>query len=65
MKSMTAVLSIVLAGTLSGCAAVQYNDGEKVSIQMNSDELPGNVTLIISGTTPHSREKAVYEIVVD
>ncbi len=40
----------------------QLDAGEKLSIEMNTDELPGNVTLIISGTTPHSREKAVYEI---
>ena len=61
MKSMTAVLSIVLAGTLSGCAAVQYNDGDKVSIQADAwyglDSLHSTA---VKACQQYGKSKAVY-----
>ena len=61
MKSMTALFSFVLAGTLSGCAAVQYNDGEKVSIQADAwyglDSLHSTA---VKACQQYGKSKAVY-----
>ena len=61
MKGMKAVLGIVLTGTLSGCAAVQYNDGDKVSIQADAwNGLDSLHSTAVKACQQYGKSKAVY-----
>lgn len=61
MNSIKLIVGITIIGALSGCAAVQYNDGEKVSIQ--SDAWYGLDSLhstAIKACQQYGKSKAVY-----
>ena len=61
MKSIRLFIGVVIIGALSGCAAVQYNDGEKVSIQ--SDAWYGLDSLhntAVKACQQYGKSKAVY-----
>ena len=61
MKRIRLFIGVVIIGALSGCAAVQYNDGEKVSIQ--SDAWYGLDSLhdtAVKAFQQYGKSKAVY-----
>lgn len=61
MKTRLKIIGVIATCFLSGCAAVQYNDGEKVSIQ--SDGWYGLDSLhdtAVKACQQYGKSKAVY-----